>query len=133
MQALPVVGQLGSRRRLSPQRLRGNKPLAVKRLFPREQVIQGTRELMPEDGEGFGCAVFVVEFQEIRFPQLVLPSEEDRGFGKGPTQLAVANLFPGGTTAVAVGFFGALDQATIRDEVRHPRKPRDVLNLIADD
>ena len=73
MQALPVVGQLGSRLRLSPQRLRGNKTLEVKRLFPREHVIHGTRELMPEDGEGFGFAVFVFEFHEILFSQLVLP------------------------------------------------------------
>ena len=45
----------------------------------------------------------------------------------------VANLFPGGPKAFAVGFFGALHQATIRHKVLHPGKPRDVLNLLSDD
>ena len=73
MQALPVVGQLGGRLPLSSQWLRRNKALEVKRLFPREHLIHGARELMPEDGEGFRFAMFVFEFREIRFPQLVLP------------------------------------------------------------
>jgi len=77
--------------------------------------------------------VFVFKFGEIVFPQLVLPQEEDRGFGKGPAQMHVANLFPGGPKVFAGGFFGALHQATIRDEVLDTRKPRDVLNLISDD
>ena len=73
MQALPVVGQLGGRLRLSPQRLRGNKALEIKRLFPREHVIHGARELVREDREGFGFAVFVFEFREIFFAGLILP------------------------------------------------------------
>ena len=73
MQALPVVGQLGGRLRLSPQRLRGNKAMEVKRLFPREHVVHGARQLVPEYRQGFGFAVFVFEFREIFFPQLVLP------------------------------------------------------------
>ncbi len=73
MSALPVVGQLGGRLPLSPQRLRRNKPLEVKRLFPREQVIHGARQLVPEDRQGFCFAVFMFEFREILFSQLVLP------------------------------------------------------------
>ena len=73
MSALPVVGQLGGRLPLSPQRLRSNKPLEVKRLFPREQVIHGVRQLVPEDRQGFCFAVLVFEFREILFSQLVLP------------------------------------------------------------
>ena len=73
MQALPVVGQLGGRLYLSPQRLRRNKALEVKRLFPREHVIHGACELVPEYRQGLGFAVFVFEFREILFPQLVLP------------------------------------------------------------
>ena len=128
--ALPVVGQLDRRLRLSPQRLRGNKALEVKRLFPREHVIHGARELVSEDREGFGFAVFVFEFREILFPQLVLPSDEDRGFGKGPAQMTVADLFSGGPEPFAIGFLGPLHQATIRHKVLHSWKPRDVLNLI---
>ncbi len=73
MSALPVVGQLGGRLPLSSQRLRRNKTLEVKRLSPREHVIHGARQLVPEDRQGFCFAVFVFEFREILFSQLVLP------------------------------------------------------------
>ena len=73
MQALPVVGQLGGRLRLSSQRLRRNKTLEVKRLFPREHVVHGPSKLMPEDRQGFGFAVFVFQFRKIFLPKLILP------------------------------------------------------------
>jgi hypothetical protein len=58
-QALPVVGQLDGRLPLSPQRLRGNKTLEVKRLFPRKHIIHRTAQFVREHGERFGFAVFV--------------------------------------------------------------------------
>jgi hypothetical protein len=73
MSALPVVGQLGGRLPLSPQRLRSNKALEVKRLFPRAQVLHSARQLVPEDRQGFGFAVFRCEVRERLFSQLVLP------------------------------------------------------------
>jgi hypothetical protein len=39
--ALPVGGQLGDGLGRSPQGLRGDKALEIKRLFPHEQVIHG--------------------------------------------------------------------------------------------
>lgn len=72
MQALPVVGQLGGRLYLSPQRLRRNKALEVKRLFPREHVIHGTRKLVPEDCQGFGFAVFVFQFRKVFLAGLIV-------------------------------------------------------------
>ena len=59
MQALPVVGQLGRRLHLSPQRLRGHKASEIKRWFPREQVVHSTGQLVREYGQGFGFAGFV--------------------------------------------------------------------------
>ena len=71
-QALPVVGQLDGRLRLSPQRLRGDKALEIKRLFPREHVIHGAAQLVREYGERFGFAVFVFQFRKILFARLIL-------------------------------------------------------------
>ena len=73
MQALPVVGQLDGRLRLSPQWLRGNKTLEIKRLFPREHVVHGARKLVAEDRQGFGFAVFVFEFRKIFLAKMILP------------------------------------------------------------
>jgi hypothetical protein len=115
---------------LSPQRLRSHKAVESKRLFPREHVIHGPAQLVGEDRERFGFAVFVFKFSKIRFPRLALAEEEHDGFGKGPAEMDVANLFAGRAQSFAVGFFGTLDQATIRDEILHARKARDILNLI---
>jgi hypothetical protein len=67
-QALPVVGQLGGRLYLSPQGLRGNKAREIKRLFPREHVVHGARQLMREHGEGFALAMFAFQFSKVFFP-----------------------------------------------------------------
>ena len=88
---------------------------------------------MRQHGERFGFAVFVFEFGEIRFPRLTLAEEEDGGFGKGPAQMDVADLFARRAQPFAIGFFGALDQTTIRDEILHAGKAGDVLNLIQND
>ena len=82
--ALPVVGQLGGGLRLSPQRLRGDKAIEIKRLFPREHVLHGPAQLVGEDSQRFGFAVLVFEFGKILFPGLALADEEARSFGKGP-------------------------------------------------
>ena len=124
------MGQLGGGLRLSPQRLRGDKALEVKRLFPREHVIHGPAQLVGEHGQRFGFAVFVFEFGKILFPRLTLADEEDGGFGKGPAQMHVADLFARGAQSFAIRFFGALHQATIRDKILHARKAANVLNLI---
>ena len=95
MSALPVVGQLGDRLPRSPQRVRGDKALGIKRLVPREQVIHGAGELVGEHGQRFGFAMFMFEFHKIRFPRLALPNEEDCRCGTGPAQRDGADLFPG--------------------------------------
>ena len=81
----PVVGQLDGGLGLSPQRLRSDKALEVKRLFPRKHVVHGAAQLVREHGQRFGFAVFVFEFRKIRFPRLTLADEEHGSFGKRPT------------------------------------------------
>jgi hypothetical protein len=71
--ALPCVGQLDDRLPLSPQGLRGDKALESKRVFPREQVIHGARQLVREYRQRFGFAVVVFEFRKILFAGLIVP------------------------------------------------------------
>jgi len=123
LKALPSVGQLDHGLSLSPQRLRRNKTLEVKRLFPREQVIHGTAQLVGEHGECFGFTVLVFQFCKIGFPGLTLADEQHGGFGNRPAQMHVANLFAGRARPFAIRFFGAFHQATIGDEILHTGKP----------
>ena len=95
LKALPSVGQLDHGLSLSPQRLRRNKTLEVKRLFPREQVIHGTAQLVGEHGQRLGFAVLVFEGGNIRFSGLALPNKEYGGFRKRPAEMHIANLFAG--------------------------------------
>ena len=66
------MGQLASGLRLSPQGLRGDNALQSNRLFPREQVIHGSAQLVREYGERFGFAVFVSSFRKIFFAGLIV-------------------------------------------------------------
>jgi hypothetical protein len=104
--------------------------LQLERLLPRQHIIDSARQFVSEHGEGFGLAVFVFEFGKIRFAGLILPSEEKRRCGKGPAQMDVADLLAPGALPFVVRFLGALDQPTIRHEILHARKARDVLNLV---
>jgi hypothetical protein len=70
--ALPVVGQLGGGLRLSPQRLRGDKAIQIKGLFPREQVVHRTAQLVREYRERLGFAVFMFQLRKIFFAGLSL-------------------------------------------------------------
>ena len=89
----PLSGQLDNRLCLSPQRLRSHKAVEIKRLCPREQVIHGPAQLVGENSQRLSFAVLVFEFGKIFFARLTLPDKEDRGFGKGPAQMHVADLF----------------------------------------
>ena len=84
MQALPVVGQLDGRLRLSPQGLRGDEALEIKRLFPRQHVVHGSAQLVREYGQRFGFAVFVFQFRKVRFARLIVTQEQGGGFRKRP-------------------------------------------------
>ena len=81
----PIGGQLDDRLGLSPQRLRSNKALEIKRLFPRKHVVHGAPQLVSEHGQRFGFAVFVFQFRKILFPRLTLADEQHGSFVKGPT------------------------------------------------
>ena len=98
------MSQLGDGLCLSPQRLRGHKAVESKRVFPREHVIHGAPQLVGEHSERFGFAVFVFEFGKIRFPRLTLADEEHGGFGKGPAQMNIANLFARRPESLAIRF-----------------------------
>ena len=102
MRALPLGGQLDHRLRLSPQGLRGDKALQIKRLVPREHVIPGARELLRQHGERFGFAVFVFQLRKVRLARLIVTQEQGGGFRQRPAQMDVANLFAGGAQPLVV-------------------------------
>ena len=65
----------------------------VQGLLLHEHVIHSAPQLMREHREGLGFAVFVFQFRKIFLPRLTLANKEDGGFGKGPAQMHIADLF----------------------------------------
>ena len=71
--ALPSVGPLDRGLCLSPQRLRRDKALESKRVFPREHGVHGSAQLVGEYSERLRFAVFVCQFREVFFARLIVP------------------------------------------------------------
>jgi hypothetical protein len=59
--------------------------LRVERLLSGEDVVDGSAELVGEDGEGLGLSVLALEALEDGAALFGLGDEEDGGFGEGPT------------------------------------------------
>ncbi len=79
----------------------------VKSLLVFEHEIDGTPELVGQDREGLGFAVFTGKPFEILFAGLVAFEEEDGGLGEGPLEMGVADLLTVGAVFFPVGFFDA--------------------------
>jgi hypothetical protein len=94
-------------------------------------VVDGTSQLMGEDGQGLALAVVLLQAGQVFLPHRLSPEEQDRGFGEGPLEVGVANFCPRGPLTLARRFFGALDQPAIGDELLDPWETVDVMNLIA--
>jgi hypothetical protein len=85
------------------------------------------------DRERFGFAVLVFAFGKILFPGLTLADKKHGGFGTGPASVDGAHLFARRAESFAVRFLGTFHQPTRRDEILHPGKTANVVNLLEND
>jgi hypothetical protein len=65
----------------------------VKSLLVLEHEIDGTPELVGEDRQGLGFAVFMGKSLEILFGRLIALEEKDRCLGEGPLKVSVSDFF----------------------------------------
>jgi len=73
------------------------------------------------------------ECGKLCFAGLTLAEEEHGGFGTGPAQMHLANLFARRAESLAIRLLGTCHQATIGDEILHARKAANVVPLIEED
>ena len=129
IQAHPLGVQLGVT-------LTHSAPLAMEELvhlksrLALEHIIDGPRELVSQDGQGFPLVVFFLQAGEIFLPCRIVAQEQRRSLGKGPLEVGVPDFFAGRAQAFARRFLGTLDQATIGDEILHRRKAINVVNFV---
>ena len=105
----------------------------VKSLLVFEHEIDGSPELVGEDREGLGFAVLMGKSLEILFRRLIALEEKDRCLGEGPLEVSVTDLFTTGSVFFAVGFFDALDQTAVGDEILDRGEALDGFDLVEED
>jgi hypothetical protein len=105
----------------------------IKSLLVFKHEISGPPELVGEDREGLGFAVLMGKPLEILFPRLVALEEEDRCLGEGPLEVSVTDLLATGAVFFAVGFFDALDQTAVGDEILDRGEASDGFDLVEED
>ena len=105
----------------------------VKRLLVFEHEIGGPPELMGEDREGLGFAVLTGKSLEILFAGLVAFEEKHCSLGESPFEVGIADLFTTGAVFFAVGFFDALDQTAVGDEILDLGEALDGFDFVEED
>jgi len=113
--------------------LRTEELIHVKSLFPFEHVIDGSAQLMSENRECLGLAVFGCKLFHVSLSRRVPSQKEYRGFREGPLEVDIADLFTGSSVSFPCRLFGALDQPSIGDEVLNCREAVDVMDLVEND
>ena len=68
--------------------------LHLKGCFALEHVIDGPRELVGQDGQGFPLAVFFLQAGHIVLSCRVVAQAQRRSFGKGPLQVGFPIFLP---------------------------------------
>ena len=125
--------QLGGRLIHPLHYLETEKLFLVKSLLVFEHEIGRSPEFVGKNREGLGFAVFTGEPFEIFFRRFVTLEEKDRCLGEGPLKMSVTDLFTTGSVFFAVGFFDALDQTAVGDEILDRGEALDGFNLVEDD
>ncbi len=105
----------------------------VKSLLIFEHEINGSPELVGEDREGLGFTVLMGKPLEVLFPRLVALEEKHRCLGESPLEVSVTDLFTTGAVFFAVGFFDALNQTAVRDEILDSGEAPDGFDLVEKD
>ena len=104
----------------------------VEDLLSLEHEVDGTTELLGDDGKSLGLAVAADELLVIELSGLVVAQEKDCCLAEGPLQVSVTDLGVGRAALLARRLVGTLDKASVGDEVGDLGEAADVLDLVED-
>ena len=91
MEADPVGVQLGVRLTRSAP-LTMEKPLHIKGCLAFEHVINGPRQLVGQDGEGFALAMPMLQTRQVFLSCGIIAQEQHRSLGKSPFEVGITDL-----------------------------------------
>jgi hypothetical protein len=104
-----------------------------KSLLVLEHEIDGSSELVGEDRESLGLAVFTGKPLEILFGRFIALEKKHCCLGESPLEVSVTDLFATGSVLFAVGFFDALNQTAVGDKILDRGEAFDGFDLIEED
>lgn len=102
----------------------------IERRPPLQHVIDRTRQVVRQDGQGCALAMCFLQAGEPLLAGRLVPQEPHGGCGAGPLAGGMADLRSSGPVAVAGRGLGTFDQAAGGDKSLHPREPPAVMALI---
>jgi hypothetical protein len=105
----------------------------MKHLLALKDMIDGSCELMSQDGQGLGGTMFPGQFIPAGYCLRISAEEKDCGFGEGPFQMGIADLLSGGAHDLSCRFLRALYESAVGGKVLYPGKTVDIMDLIEDD
>ena len=92
--------------------------------------VDGSAELVSENGKGFGLAMFFPKFLDVALRGRVGAKEENSSFGECPFQMHVSDFCATGPESFPGGAFFTFDESCIGGEVLDTFKASDVMDLI---
>ena len=92
--------------------------------------IDGTGQVMGQDGQGLALAVFFLQTREVFLPCWIVAQTQHSRFGERPLEVGMADLGASRAVAFPGGFLGAFHQATVRDKILPPWEAVDVMDFI---
>jgi hypothetical protein len=95
-----------------------------------KHVIDGTGQLLGQDGEGFAFVMFFLQAGEVFLGGRMVSAAQDGGCRKGPLEGRIADLRAGRAIAFASGFLGTCDPTTIGGEILDPGEALASLDFI---
>jgi len=92
--------------------------------------VDGSPELVGEDGKGFGLSMFFSELFDEFLCGWIVPQEENGGFGESPLQVNVPDLGSAGSESFPRRALLAFHQSSVGGEVLDPFEALDLVNLV---
>jgi hypothetical protein len=105
----------------------------IEGLLAFERRIDGTPQLLGQEGQGFALAVLGRQCGQVLLACRIVSEKEHRRCREGPLAIGVAPLGACGPVAFARRFAGTLDEAAIGEEILDAGETPDVVALIQQD
>jgi len=113
-----------------PNRLSFQKSLHIERLFSFEHEVNGSAQLVSDNGEGYCLSMLAHQAIMVPLSRWIISEEKACGFRKCPFHVDISYFSVSGAVLFPCRFSERFDQSGIGDKILYPREPGDLMDLI---